>query len=392
MNRKDITAVRFAGIPLLIMLVAIFAVSCSEQELIVRTSQSDTTPPVFENLNFPSEGIVSSEGLFITGTLTDETAFHTEAPITIEIHTLGASENIVSTRTIRIQGGPYWQEYDTHFDNQTGNFQIKFDTRSRVKPGLKHIRLIGMDAAENTASEEAKIYFEPPDGIDMDDLYDSRTNYGSNMIQFLSSYAELLQYYPNDYAYDIAVLQRIIQYFQQAYIQSPMMDTWPALFEDLMDDVRAIPNQSNPTLKQFIDYTVLPEYLEWLEEEVEQAEYPIYKSPDNETILQYWNLHLARLNGFTALCESQTVMEGEEEITTCRFRLSGMPSWTKNPESVEEYCDFTLKAGTSSELEYDGYIGPEPYRHEIDSQFFDTPLGFFSYLELTGLDFEILLF
>ena len=105
-----------------IILIAILSVATqAAEEVVTLKAQTDTTPPVFLNLNFPFNGIVPEEGLLITGTLMDETAFHPMEPIVLEVDVLGQT-GVLSTKTLTVRGGPYWEEYDTHFDDRACRF------------------------------------------------------------------------------------------------------------------------------------------------------------------------------------------------------------------------------------------------------------------------------
>ena len=385
---------RIIGLATFMLVATSVMVSCQGAQQIVRNAQDDVTAPVFLNLVFPFSGVVPEEGLLITGTLLDDTALSPTEPIKLEINMLGQN-GIISTRNFTVCGEPYWQQYDTYFDNSTGNFQIKFWNHNRLKNGLYNFRLYGKDASGNMMVATTTANVLPINGMNPEAVHQARNHYGIQMKNLIDNYVAVLRNYPLQYRYDIAVLTRISQYYQDTYILSPHIDTWPQKAAAMVSDIQAIPNLSDPVTKTAVDTVVLPTFMQDLNDNLAMADNLYYPWEDDATILALWQEKVDRLNNFnviSVLSFPPTVAQYQD--VTCHVIISGIPAWRNDINGIENFADFTMTASYSNPLSITGIIGEGAHRLQITPDGYVPPIKLAQYFDWTGLssNYDMLLF
>jgi hypothetical protein len=371
-----------------LLMLALFVIGCGMSETIAPgRSLQDSLPPSFTDLDFPTESTVAPESaLVITGTLVDtsdegEPGFHPTNPVYIEIDTLGSDDQVLKTTMFSAnQSDPD----PTYFDFETGEFAMEFGTYRWFKPGNYDLRLYGVDASNNTSSPvEGSIIVTPIEGIDTQDLYDAREDYGNDVIEFLEGYQECLEVYGTTYEEDIAVISALIDYVDTAYVESPTIDMWPDAVDDLADEFENIDHSDytvNVGLDLLIDY-LGPRIDEFIDAEAK----PFYPGPgyyDENDLVDMFDRAIDEytLDIFVVDLEAtlQNGVTGEFEYYSYDAILD---------EQIYPAADFIVTANPQSDLEITGTIGMYLRWSEIEENDYDPPVKLFGLFEgamLTG--------
>jgi len=375
-------------INLTLLAVVLFCLSCSIPDSVApNRSLQDALPPGFTDLDFPTETTTAPESaLVITGTLVDtadegEPGFHPTNPVYIEIDTLGSDDQVLLTTVFsanQVDPDP------TYFDFETGEFVMEFGTYRWFKPGNYNLRLYGVDASNNISEPiEGFIIVTPIDGIDQQDLYDAREDYGNDVNEFMAGYQECLEVYGTTYEEDIAVISALMDYIDATYVESPVIDTWPDAVDELADEFENIDHSDytvNISLGLLIDY-LGPR----IQEFIDAAANPFYPGPGYYSENHWIDMFDRAIDEYTLdifVVDVEATMQNGVEGVFEYYSYDAILD-----EQVYPAADFTVTANPQSDLEITGTIGMYLRWSEIEENDYDPPVKLFGLFEgamLTG--------
>jgi len=371
--------------PLSLILAIIVVAGCAGQHLPLEIrNPQDSTPPVFTDLQFPQDNDVLYEGeLVITGTLVDyadqgEPGFSEDCPVKLFVEVVGSTGALATYWSCAKQ---YTEDDPDFFDYETGEFRIEFGDYQRLKPGTYNLILIGEDASQNQSDPvTASVTCTRLTGLDPDLIYDARTEYGTSIYDVLAAYRDCLAVYGQQYSADIAIINELLQYIRDTYINSPEMDTWLAEAEELAQAIEALP-YSNPVIKAAID-TAVWDFVDKVEEHITRKAYPWY--PRGKTANEILALHAYVAAHYTddeLIIEYPTPQPASGitvhiTIDTYDFLSDGQ---------MTPIADFTIVADAEEDLEITGFIGSSLRRYYIDPEDYDPPIELLAFFEYAAI-------
>jgi hypothetical protein len=362
----------------------------SKAPLIPRTAQTDNMPPYFVDLVFPEDNSFAPEGeLLITGQLLDDdSGYHPETPVYLDIDVLGAQGQVWTTR---FNVADCESPDPSYFDFETGLFRIEFGEYQRLKPFNLFLHLYGMDAEGNISSPiEAhvavgEIIADPMPSSEA--LYQARTEYGQNMLALLDAHRRCYVVYGDLYSHDIQVIDYLKQYVIATYINSPAMDTWSVPLDNLVDQILALPN-NDPLYKAALDEVILF-FQEYIEEDQARAADPFYMPGFSiEQILERRALVPTWYE-----TDFQINFTNNHGVLTCHINLNTVDWKYDDPLLLTNIADYTIVANPSSQLFIAGRLGILKYGVEqyITVEDYDPPLKLFALFQEAGVGTYILL-
>ncbi len=371
----------------ILIIILLMELGCGD-----RNTQNHDSPPAFEDIIFPEDGDFIAEGrLIISGTLVDDTGFHPEEPISLEV---GVSLGNEQTRTfIMVLNGETSSDY-SFFKTNTGEFVFNFDDVQRMKPGIFKLTLQGMDSAGNVVTQVSSVTVGEFGDVNLEPLIDARNQYGKQILNMLGSIQKNLGFYGEYYSYDLEIIDYLKTYVNETYITRPVrISEWVTPMDNLVASVTdcPIPDLSHPDYQDYLEIKpfviiAVNEFQSLLEDRQIKAAYPWY--PDYSYPYDIPDLRpkpVDHYNSFSIVIENDN---DNENFSTCIVINSSPPYDT---DEIWNVADFTIVSDPESPLEITGFIGSELNRITIEPEHYDPPLRLFNLFYETGVDFPIVL-